>query len=220
MTGVIMGDWIVEGLKELYPEAGCGLTFDRMKPYQLIVAGRLSAQCTDKRVNEVTKLLFDRYPDMKSLADADITDVEEIVRPCGLYHTKAANIINICKELYYKYNSNIPDSIDELIKLPGVGRKIANLIMGDVFGQPAYVADTHCIRISGRLGLTGSRNPERVEADLRDRIPPEESNDFCHRMVLFGREYCKAQNPSCTSCPLIAHIKEHDPIFCCRMEKL
>jgi endonuclease-3 len=200
-----MADVIVASLKRLYPEASCALNYS--EPYQLLVAARLSAQCTDKRVNEVTAVLFGVFPDLKSLADADLHDVEAIVKPCGLYHVKAANIIECCKKIYYEYNGVLPDTMEGLLKLPGVGRKIANLILGDVFGQPAYVADTHCIRIAGRLLLTDSRSPERVESDLRKVIPPEESNDFCHRLVLFGREYCKARAPRCKDCPLIGDIK-------------
>jgi endonuclease-3 len=209
---------IIESLRRLYPEAPCALHYN--EPFQLLAAARLSAQCTDKRVNEVTAVLFEVYPDLKSLSDAKLHDMEEIVKPCGLYHVKAQNIIDCCKIIYHEYNGAVPDNMDELLKLPGVGRKIANLILGDVFKQPAYVADTHCIRIAGRLRLTDSAVPERVEADLRKSIPPSESSDFCHRMVLFGREYCKARGPKCAECPLINNIQMFSPTFGCRMEKL
>jgi endonuclease-3 len=187
------------------------------KPYELIIAGRLSAQCTDKRVNEVTKTLFEKYKDIKSLADAEAPDVEAIIKPCGLYHAKAHDIIGLCNKIYYEYNNTIPNTIEGLMTLPGIGRKTANLIMGDIFHQPAYVCDTHCIRISGRLHFTDSVNPTRIEADLRKVIPPDESSDFCHRIVFFGRDYCKAQNPKCSTCPLIKDIRQLYPEFNCRV---
>ena len=163
----------VEGLKALYPDAICSLTSDN--PLQLLIAVRLSAQCTDARVNLVTPALFARFPTLDSLADAD-SDV---------------------------YGGEIPDTVEELTKLPGVGRKTANLVCGDVYGKPAVVADTHCIRITGRLGLTdGSKDPYKVEMQLRKVLPPEESNDFCHRLVLFGRDVCSARSPKCEECPL------------------
>ena len=153
-------------------------------------------------MNIVTKELFQKYPDLKSLADADITEVEEIIRPCGLFHTKARNIIDMCSVLYYKLGGTIPDTIEELVRLPGIGRKTANLIMGDVHGKEAYVCDTHCIRITNRLGLTDSKDPEKVEMQLRKIIPAKESSDLCHRIVFFGREVCSAGKPKCSECEL------------------
>jgi endonuclease-3 len=201
-------------LKAIYPVALCAL--DYTEPYQLVVAGRLSAQCTDKRVNEVTKELWVRYKTVKALADAKQSDVEAIVKPCGLFKAKAESIIGICKKIYYEYNGSVPDTIEELVTLPGIGRKTANLIMGDIHHAPAYVCDTHCIRIAGRLRFTESSNPERVEADLRRIIPPEESSDFCHRIVFFGRDFCTARNPKCITCPLIETLHRDNPGFVCK----
>ena len=196
---------VVEGLKEIYPEARCSLEYDQ--PYQLMIAGRLSAQCTDARVNIVTKELFREFPTLKSFADADVDRIAEIIRPCGLYKTKAKSISEMTHALYYDLSGVIPDTIDELTKLSGIGRKTANLIMGDVHGKPAIVADTHCIRISGRLGFTKSKDPKIVESDLKKIIPPEESSDFCHRLVLFGRDTCTARKPDCEHCPLRVHLE-------------
>ena len=191
----------VEGLKALYPDAICSLTSDN--PLQLLIAVRLSAQCTDARVNLVTPALFERFPTLDSLADADSDEVGEYIRSCGLYKTKAKDIVAMCRMLRDVYGGEIPDTVEELTKLPGVGRKTANLVCGDVYGKPAVVADTHCIRITGRLGLTdGSKDPYKVEMQLRKVLPPEESNDFCHRLVLFGRDVCSARSPKCAECPL------------------
>lgn len=191
----------VEGLKALYPDAICSLTSDN--PLQLLIAVRLSAQCTDARVNLVTPALFARFPTLDSLADADPEEVGEYIRSCGLYKTKAKDIVMMCRMLRDVYGGEIPDTVEELTKLPGVGRKTANLVCGDVYGKPAVVADTHCIRITGRLGLTdGSKDPYKVEMQLRKVLPPEESNDFCHRLVLFGRDICSARSPKCETCPL------------------
>ena len=191
----------VEGLKALYPEAVCSLTAEN--PLQLLIAVRLSAQCTDARVNLVTPALFARFPTLDSLADAQPEEVGEYIRSCGLYKTKAKDIVMMCRMLRDKYGGAIPDTIEELTKLPGVGRKTANLVCGDVYGKPAVVADTHCIRITGRLGLTdGTKDPYKVEMQLRNILPPEESNDFCHRLVLFGRDICSARSPKCGECPL------------------
>ena len=191
----------VEGLKALYPDAICSLTADN--PLQLLIAVRLSAQCTDARVNLVTPALFARFPTLDSLADADPEEVGEYIRSCGLYKTKAKDIVMMCRMLRDVYGGEIPDTVEELTKLPGVGRKTANLVCGDVYGKPAVVADTHCIRITGRLGLTdGSKDPYKVEMQLRKVLPPEESNDFCHRLVLFGRDICSARSPKCEECPL------------------
>lgn len=191
----------VEGLKALYPDAICSLTADN--PLQLLIAVRLSAQCTDARVNLVTPALFARFPTLDSLADADPEEVGEYIRSCGLYKTKAKDIVMMCRMLRDVYGGEIPDTVEELTKLPGVGRKTANLVCGDVYGKPAVVADTHCIRITGRLGLTdGTKDPYKVEMQLRKVLPPEESNDFCHRLVLFGRDICSARSPKCGECPL------------------
>ena len=191
----------VEGLKALYPDAICSLTSDN--PLQLLIAVRLSAQCTDARVNLVTPALFARFPTLDSLADADPEEVGEYIRSCGLYKTKAKDIVAMCRMLRDVYGGEIPDTVEELTKLPGVGRKTANLMCGDVYGKPAVVADTHCIRITGRLGLTdGSKDPYKVELQLKKILPPEESNNFCHRLVLFGRDICSARSPKCAECPL------------------
>ena len=191
----------VEGLKARYPEAICSLTAEN--PLQLLIATRLSAQCTDARVNLVTPALFSRFPSLDSLADADPEEVGEYIRSCGLYKTKAKDIVAMCRMLRDGYDGIIPDTVEELIKLPGVGRKTANLVCGDVYGKPAVVADTHCIRITGRLGLTdGTKDPHKVEMQLRKLLPPDESNAFCHRLVLFGRDTCSARSPKCGECPL------------------
>lgn len=188
-------------LKERYPEAVCSLDYE--KPYELLIATRLSAQCTDARVNLVTPSLFDKYRSLEDFASADLEELEELVRPCGFYHTKARDIIAMCRMLLAEYQGQLPDTVEELTRLPGVGRKTANLIVGDVFGKPSYVCDTHCIRITGRLGISsGSSDPARVEEDLRKVLDPEESGDFCHRLVVFGREICTARAPKCTGCPL------------------
>lgn len=188
----------VEALKKEYPDAICSL--DAKNPLQLLIATRLSAQCTDARVNLVTPALFEKYPDVQSFADADIEDVESIVRPCGFYHTKASDIIEMCKMLIKDYGSTVPDSIEELTKLPGVGRKTANLIVGDVYGKPAVVADTHLIRITNLLGLVDTKDPKKVELRLKELLDPAESNDFCHRCVLHGRAVCVARRPACSRC--------------------
>lgn len=187
-------------LRERYPDAVCSLVYE--KPYELMIATRLSAQCTDARVNIVTKDLFVKYPTLESFADADLTELEEAVRPCGFYKTKAKSIKEAAERLLTVYGGVIPDTMEELLTLPGIGRKTANLLLGDVYGKPAVVADTHFIRITGRLGLTKNTEPAKVEADLRKLLPPEESSDFCHRVVLFGREICSARKPKCAECPM------------------
>ena len=194
----------VSGLEAIYPEAVCSLVYSH--PYELMIAGRLSAQCTDARVNVVTKELFSRYPTLEAFAEADVRDVEEIVKPCGLYKTKAKSIVEACRRLLYDFGGELPKTIDELTTLPGIGRKTANLIMGDVHGLPAIVTDTHCIRITGRLGLTKETDPKKVEQDLLKIIPAEKGSDFCHRLVLFGRDHCTARSPKCESCPLKEHL--------------
>lgn len=189
---------IIASLKECYPDAGCSL--QSSNALQLLIATRLSAQCTDKRVNIVTQELFARYASATDFAKAEPADIEQIIRPCGLFKTKARDIVQMCQMLVSSYGSSVPDTIDELVKLPGVGRKTANLIVGDVYGKPAIVVDTHCIRLSNRMGLVDSKNPIVVEKALRSIIPPEESNLFCHRLVLHGREICKARNRDCGRC--------------------
>ena len=191
----------VQTLEEVYPQATCALQYE--KPYELLIAVRLSAQCTDARVNQITPKLFAAYPTLESLAAADIGDLEEIVRPCGFYHMKARSIKEMSAQLLLHFGGVVPDNMKDLLSLSGVGRKTANLILGDVYGKDGYVCDTHCIRITGRLGITdGSKDPLKVERQLRAALPPEEANDFCHRMVLHGRALCMARKPACDRCPL------------------
>ena len=191
----------VNALKERYPLAECSLTASNA--FELLVAVRLSAQCTDARVDMVTPALFERFPDAASLANASQDEVESFIRSCGLYKTKARDLIAMAAMLETVYHGEIPSTVEELIKLPGVGRKTANLVCGDVFGVPGcVVADTHCIRISNRLGLCDSTDPKKVETQLRALLPPQESNAFCHRSVHFGRDICTARKPKCTECPL------------------
>lgn len=206
----------VSGLEKIYPDAVCSLTYS--EPYELMIAGRLSAQCTDARVNIVTKDLFAKYPTLKSFADADINEVAEIIKPCGLYKTKAKSIVEMAHRLYYDMNGVIPRTVEELTTLSGIGRKTANLIMGDVHHLPAIVTDTHCIRICGRLKLTDSTDPAAVEKDLLKIIPPEKSSDFCHRLVLFGRDYCTARSPKCESCALKEYLNSDGRKFECRIK--
>lgn len=192
---------IIDALSKLYPDALCSLTYE--KDYELLFAVRLSAQCTDARVNMVTPSLYARFPTLESFANATYEEVGEAIHSCGFYHTKAKDLVECAKLLLEKHGGKVPDTMDELLTLPGVGRKTANLILGDIYNQPAYVCDTHCIRITGRLGLTdGSTDPLRVEKHLRAVLPPEESGSFCHRMVLHGRALCMARKPNCAACPL------------------
>ena len=192
---------IIEILKQRYPDALCALHYT--KDYELMIAVRLSAQCTDARVNLVTPALFDAYPTLEAMASASIPDVENYVRTCGFYKHKARDIVLACQMLLSDYNGKVPGTMEELLCLPGVGRKTANLLLGDLYAQPgSVVCDTHCIRICGRLGLSSGKEPEKVERQLRAILPPEESSDFCHRIVLFGREICTARNPKCDQCPL------------------
>lgn len=193
-------DTIIAVLNERYPKALCALQYD--KDYELMIAVRLSAQCTDARVNRIAPALFARFPTLDSFADADVSEVEEMVRSCGFYKHKARDIVLACQMLRDVYGGKVPDTMDALLKLPGVGRKTANLLLGDLYGQPAVVCDTHCIRIANRLGLAHGKEPEKVEAQLRAILPPEESSDFCHRIVLFGRDICTARSPKCAQCPL------------------
>ena len=176
--------------------------------WQLLIAVILSAQCTDARVNMVTPALFRQFPDVESFAEADLGALEDAIHSTGFYHAKAKNIKACCRRLHDVYNDQVPDTMEELLTLPGVGRKTANLVLGDIYHQPAVVTDTHCIRIAGRLGLTKSKEPVKVEQDLRAILPPEKSSDFCHRMVLHGRKYCMARKPDCKNCPLTGICKK------------
>ena len=197
---------ILDILKEKYPDAPCALHYN--KDYELMIAVRLSAQCTDARVNLVTPALFAAYPTLEAMAAADITDVENYVHSCGFYKHKARDIVLGCQMLLQDYNGKVPGTMEQLLKIPGVGRKTANLLLGDLYGEPgSVVCDTHCIRICGRLGLSEGKDPEKVATQLRAILPPEESSDFCHRIVLFGRETCVARNPKCGECPLAIHCK-------------
>lgn len=193
---------IVEELKVLYPEGICSLEYK--KDYELLFSVRLAAQCTDERVNKVTPALYARFPTLEALAEADISEVEEYIHSTGFFRAKAKDIILASQMLLRDYGGKVPDTMEDLLKLPGVGRKTANLILGDVYHIPGVVvADTHCIRITGLLGLTdGTKDPGKVETQLRAVLPPEESNDFCHRMVLHGRAVCIARRPQCTQCTL------------------
>lgn len=187
-------------LERLYPDIKCSLEYKY--PYELLFSVILSAQCTDARVNIVTKTLFKKYPTLESFATCDISELEQDIKPCGFFRNKAKNIRASANIILRDFNGQLPNSMEDLLTLAGVGRKTANLIMGDVYGQPSIVTDTHCIRISNRLGLTQSRQPYKVERDLVPLIPPEKSSDFCHRLVQFGRDVCKARTPICGECPL------------------
>lgn len=192
---------IIEILKHHYPDPKCALNYS--KDYELLIAVRLSAQCTDARVNLITPALFYAYPTLESFASANIEDVEKLVHSCGFYKHKARDIVLACQMLIQKHNGKVPDTMKELLALPGVGRKTANLLLGDLYAVPgSVVCDTHCIRICGRLGLSEGKDPEKVEHQLRKILPPEESSDFCHRIVLFGRDTCTARAPKCIGCPL------------------
>ena len=188
----------VEALKNEYPDAKCSLDYET--PLQLLVATRLSAQCTDARVNLVTPALFERFPDAESFADAQPEEVAEYIKSCGLYKTKSKDLVAMAKTLVSDFGSVVPDNIDDLTKLPGIGRKTANLICGDVYGKPAVVVDTHCIRITTRLGLHKETDQRKIENALRKLLPPDESNNFCHRLVLHGRAVCTARSPKCREC--------------------
>ena len=189
---------IVEALELQYPEAECSLNSG--SALELLIATRLSAQCTDARVNLVSPELFKKYITVQDFADADPEAVGRIIYSCGFYKTKSKDIVNMCKMIISKYNGKVPDTIEDLVKLPGVGRKTANLIVGDIFGKPSYVVDTHCIRITNLLGLTDSKDPVKIENQLRELIPPERSGIFCHRLVFHGRSVCKARHPECLRC--------------------
>ncbi len=188
----------VQALKKEYPDAQCSLTY--RTPLQLLIATRLSAQCTDARVNLVTPALFERFPDVDSFADAEVEEVAEYIKSCGLYKTKSRDIVAMAQMLRDDFGGEVPDTIEQLTTLPGVGRKTANLICGDVFGKPAIVVDTHCIRITTKLGLHKETDQKKIELALKKLLPPEESNDFCHRLVLHGRAVCTARSPKCADC--------------------
>jgi endonuclease-3 len=190
----------VARLEKLYPDAICSLEYNNA--FQLLIATRLSAQCTDKRVNIVTPDLFREFPTSKSMANADLKRVEELIKTCGLYKTKAKDLILIAQKIETDFGGKVPDTIEELTALSGVGRKTANLVCGDIYGKPAVVTDTHFIRICNRLGFVATDTPLKVENEMRKLLPPEKSNDFCHRTVLFGRDTCTARSPKCKNCIL------------------
>lgn len=198
---------IIGLLKKEYPEVKCALVYS--KPHELLIATRLSAQCTDVRVNLVTPELFKKFPTVNAFASADVKDVEELIKSCGLFHTKAQDIVGMCAAIRDTYNGKVPDSIEELVKLPGVGRKTANLIVGDLYGKPAMVCDTHVIRLSNRLGLAEGRDAAQVEKQLRAIVPPDEGLNFCHRLVWHGRGVCSARSPKCAECVLQNCCKEY-----------
>ena len=201
---------IIDILKTRYPDPVCALHYS--KDYELMIAVRLSAQCTDARVNLVTPALFAAYPTLEAMAAAPIDHIEELVHSCGFYKHKARDIVLACQMLINDYKGKVPDTMEDLLKLPGVGRKTANLLLGDLYQVPgSVVCDTHCIRICARLGLTQGKEPEKVEKQLRAILPAEESSDFCHRIVLFGRDICTARNPKCGQCPLSPLCKEINP---------
>ena len=197
---------IIAELENLYPDALCSLQYE--KDYELLFAVRLSAQCTDARVNMVTPALFARFDSLEAFAEADPAEVGEYIHSCGFYNGKSRDLVACAKMLLEKHGGKVPATMEELTALPGIGRKTANLILGDIYHQPAYVCDTHCIRITGRLGITdGSTDPVQVERQLRVALPPEKSSDFCHRMVLHGRAVCTARAPKCDSCTLAGECK-------------
>jgi len=196
---------IIQLLEDRYPEPLCALEYK--KDYELLFAARLAAQCTDARVNTVTPVLFKRYPTLEALAGADIKELEDIVHPCGFYRVKARDIIAASAMLIGLFNGRVPGTMEELLRLPGVGRKTANLMLGDIFKKPAVVVDTHCIRLSNRIGLVDSKDPVKIETALRAMLPPEKSSDFCHRLVLHGRAVCTARNPACSICCIAAQCQ-------------
>ncbi len=198
-------------LSEVYPEAECALKYEG-DPWKLLVMGRLSAQCTDARVNEVCKELFAKFPNAAAMAEGSIAEIEKIVKPCGLYRMKADNIKAASAMLISDFGGELPSTMDELLQLPGVGRKIANLLLGDIFGKDAIVCDTHCIRICGRLGMypESEKDPTNIERILRGLMNPSEGSDFCHRIVIFGREVCTARSPKCEGCPLSSVCRKYE----------
>ncbi|MBQ6613965.1 MAG: endonuclease III [Clostridia bacterium] len=211
MTKKELGRIVSSELERLYPDAACSLEYDG-EAWKLLVMARLSAQCTDARVNIVSKELFKKYPTQKALANANLAELENIVRPCGLYKTKAKSILEAARIIEEMHGGEVPSDMDTLLALPGIGRKIANLMLGDVFGQPNIVTDTHCIRICGRLGFypESEKTPEKIERILDKCIEKQIQSDFCHRIVLFGRDICTARSPKCDECPLktvCKHVK-------------
>lgn len=196
----------VEALKNEYPDAVCSLVAGN--PFELLIATRLSAQCTDARVNLVTPALFEKYRTLEDYAQADAGDIAEIIHSCGFFRQKSKDIVGMAQRIISDFDGKVPDNIEDLTTLPGVGRKTANLICGDVYGKPAVVADTHLIRISNRLGLVATKDPYKVELELKKLLPPEESNDFCHRAVLHGRAICDARKPKCDICPMTQFCKK------------
>lgn len=189
---------IIRLLAECYPEPVCAL--DYRKDYELLFAARLAAQCTDMRVNMITPVLYNKYPTLESLAGAELPEIEEIIHSCGFFRAKARDITAAAAMLIGEFDSRVPDTMEELLRLPGVGRKTANLMLGDIHGKPAVVVDTHCIRLSNRIGLVNTKDPVKIETALRKALPPESSSDFCHRLVLHGRAVCGARNPNCSAC--------------------
>lgn len=200
---ILLFSAVTDKLKELYPNAACTLEYNG-EPWKLLVMGQLSAQCTDARVNAVCRELFEKYPNAKALAEGNLNDIENIVKPCGLFRTKSSNIKASCAMLVNDYGGTLPSTAEELLKFPGVGRKIANLLLGDIYKLPAIVADTHCIRICGRLGAypESNKDAQKTEKIMSSLVVPEEQSDFCHRIVQFGREFCTARSPRCDDCPL------------------
>ena len=205
MAGISVYE-IIMILEECYPDALCALTYE--KDYELLFAARLAAQCTDVRVNTVTPVLFKRYPTLESLAAADIAELEQIIHSCGFYRSKARDITAAAGMLIDVFGGKVPDTMEALLRLPGVGRKTANLMLGDVHKKPAVVVDTHCIRISNRIGLVDTKVPEKIETALRELLPPDKSSDFCHRIVLHGRAVCTARKPACNSCRIAGHCEK------------
>ena len=197
----------VEALKQEYPDALCSLEYT--DPLQLLIATRLAAQCTDARVNQVTPALFARFPTLDAFCEGTEEEIGELIHSCGFFRAKARDILGACRKIRDQFGGQVPDNMEDLLSLPGVGRKTANLLLGDVFHKPAVVTDTHCIRISGRLGLTANKAPEKVERDLRELLPPEESNDFCHRLVLHGRAVCIARKAQCENCCMAEFCEKH-----------
>ncbi len=198
---------ILSCLEQAYPLAECSLEYE--KDYELLFSVRLAAQCTDERVNKITPALFARFPTLQAFAEADVAEVEEYIHSCGFFRSKAKDIVNCAQVLLTQYGGRVPDTMEELVKLPGVGRKTANLILGDVYHKPAVVVDTHCIRLSNRMGLVDNlKDPVKIETALRAILPPEQSSDFCHRLVLHGRAVCSARKPECESC-CVRHLCRH-----------
>lgn len=191
---------LIARLEREYPAAECSL--DYKKDHELLFATRLAAQCTDERVNMITPALYREFPSLEAFAAADVSRVEELIHSCGFYRSKARDIVLAAQMILSEFGGRVPDTMEDLLKLPGVGRKTANLILGDVYGMPAVVVDTHCIRLSNRLGLVGTKDPVKIETELKELLPPEKSNDFCHRLVLHGRAVCTARNPKCELCSL------------------